>query len=348
MKGSLGLYLTEEPAEDYVFDSSQVPPGFEEFHGKIAEILEGRPDPRFDLDQSRADSVTVTKRVIYMLRNGDIEGRRIVFLGDDDGTSLAASILGARVTVLEIDTRVVDYLEEKSLAHDLRDFEVVQHDLAEPVPADFQKNFDVFFTDPPYTVPGLKLFCLRGKSCLKPAIGKKGYICFGNKPPKTHWKSLLVIMNAGFTIQSIIPAFNRYKGASIIGKHSTMLFIKQISWQPLLEETFSSPYYTAELKEIGSQKMAFSDASMDNREKYLGFHIIAEFYGVPIIRKLYMEAVEDILVISCQKADLSVVEINTHRFFPHGVSVMVILEESHASLHTWPENDYCSVDIFVK
>ncbi|MHA1448035.1 MAG: adenosylmethionine decarboxylase [Candidatus Hodarchaeales archaeon] len=347
VKGSLGFYLMEEPAEDYAFDSLQVPTDFDELHSEIAGILERRPDPRFDLDQSRADSMTVTKRVIYMLRNGDIEGRKIIFLGDDDGTSLAASILGAKVTVLEIDARIVKYLEKESIKLDLKDFELIHHDLAEPVPVNIQKKFDVFFTDPPYTVPGLKLFCLRGKSCLKPAVGKRGYVCFGTKTPKTYWKSLLVLMNAGFTIQAIIPAFNRYKGASIIGKHSTMLYIKQVSWQPLLEETFTSPYYTAEVKEVGNQKMVFPDASVDNSEKYLGFHIIAEFYGVPKIRQLSVDEIEDMFTSSCQKADLSIVEMNTHRFYPHGVSVMAVLEESHASLHTWPENDYCSVDIFV-
>ena len=36
-----------------------------------------------------------------------------------------------------------------------------------------------------------------------------------------------------------------------------------------------------------------------------------------------------------------------HTFSPHGVSGMVIVAESHFSIHTWPEYGYCAVDIFT-
>lgn len=38
---------------------------------------------------------------------------------------------------------------------------------------------------------------------------------------------------------------------------------------------------------------------------------------------------------------------NFHRFEPYGVSGMVVISESHFSIHTWPEYDYCAIDIFV-
>ncbi len=36
-----------------------------------------------------------------------------------------------------------------------------------------------------------------------------------------------------------------------------------------------------------------------------------------------------------------------HRFSPQGVSGVVIIAESHLSIHTWPEHGYAAVDIFT-
>ncbi len=43
----------------------------------------------------------------------------------------------------------------------------------------------------------------------------------------------------------------------------------------------------------------------------------------------------------------TVVKEHSHRFTPIGVSVVIILAESHLSLHTWPEYGLAAVDIFV-
>jgi S-adenosylmethionine decarboxylase len=36
-----------------------------------------------------------------------------------------------------------------------------------------------------------------------------------------------------------------------------------------------------------------------------------------------------------------------HRFSPQGVSGVVVIAESHLSIHTWPEYGYAAVDIFT-
>ena len=35
-----------------------------------------------------------------------------------------------------------------------------------------------------------------------------------------------------------------------------------------------------------------------------------------------------------------------HRFQPQGISGVVIIAESHLSIHTWPEHLYAAIDIF--
>ncbi|MHA1988502.1 MAG: bis-aminopropyl spermidine synthase family protein, partial [Promethearchaeota archaeon] len=59
---------------------------------KLKDYLENRPNPEFALDQSHADLATVIKKTLFLLKKGDIEGRKIIFLGDDDFISLAVGL----------------------------------------------------------------------------------------------------------------------------------------------------------------------------------------------------------------------------------------------------------------
>ena len=42
----------------------------------------------------------------------------------------------------------------------------------------------------------------------------------------------------------------------------------------------------------------------------------------------------------------TVVEQSFHEFKPYGVSGAVIIQESHYTIHTWPEHEYAAVDLF--
>jgi S-adenosylmethionine decarboxylase proenzyme len=42
----------------------------------------------------------------------------------------------------------------------------------------------------------------------------------------------------------------------------------------------------------------------------------------------------------------TIVKAVFHNFNPHGVSGVVVITESHVTIHTWPEYGYAAVDIF--
>ncbi|MGM0575301.1 MAG: S-adenosylmethionine decarboxylase family protein [Myxococcota bacterium] len=44
---------------------------------------------------------------------------------------------------------------------------------------------------------------------------------------------------------------------------------------------------------------------------------------------------------------LTVMREAVHRFEPQGTTAVLILAESHFSLHTWPEADYVSLDLYL-
>ena len=50
---------------------------------------------------------------------------------------------------------------------------------------------------------------------------------------------------------------------------------------------------------------------------------------------------------AAERVGAKIVNVVTHRFSPRGVSVILILAETHLSVHTWPEHGYAAVDVFV-
>lgn len=79
----------------------------------------------------------------------------------------------------------------------------------------------------------------------------------------------------------------------------------------------------------------------------LGKHMLVELRDCnPEILK-DLDQVRDALVSAALDAKATIVEIAFHEFNPFGVSGMVIIAESHLSIHTWPEYGYAAVDIFT-
>ena len=214
---NLNLKFEYDPLPDsYNMSLSEIPNEIASIR-KIEEILENRPEPDFALDQSHAISSTVVNRALYLLKKGDIEGRKIIFLGDDDATSLAVGLLdlAEELTVIDIDPNVIQFLSDTAGNLSLKNYKVLTHDLRESSPASVLNNYDIVVMDPPYTNEGLRLFLKRAKQVLKTSInfegkehqiiGKKCLLCFGNKPPKEMQQIQLSILDHGFVIKEMIP-----------------------------------------------------------------------------------------------------------------------------------------------
>ncbi|MBF0541313.1 MAG: adenosylmethionine decarboxylase [Nitrospirae bacterium] len=57
--------------------------------------------------------------------------------------------------------------------------------------------------------------------------------------------------------------------------------------------------------------------------------------------------VKNAMVEAALNAKATIVDVSFHEFSPFGVSGMVVIAESHLSIHTWPEYNYAAVDIFT-
>lgn len=79
----------------------------------------------------------------------------------------------------------------------------------------------------------------------------------------------------------------------------------------------------------------------------LGNHILVEFMGcIPEILN-DVSVIEEGMVDAANKAGATVINSTFHHFSPYGVSGVVVIQESHLAIHTWPEFGYAAVDLFT-
>jgi len=81
--------------------------------------------------------------------------------------------------------------------------------------------------------------------------------------------------------------------------------------------------------------------------KKLGRHILAEFVGCDQNALNDLAYLEKQLNESVRRSGATIVKSVFHRYNPHGVSGVVVIAESHISIHTWPEYGYAAVDFFT-
>ena len=78
----------------------------------------------------------------------------------------------------------------------------------------------------------------------------------------------------------------------------------------------------------------------------LGRHLLLELFDCDSDAINNLEAVKTALVEAARRAQATIVDVVFHEFNPFGVSGVVIIAESHLSIHTWPEYRYAAVDVF--
>ena len=79
----------------------------------------------------------------------------------------------------------------------------------------------------------------------------------------------------------------------------------------------------------------------------LGNHILVEFMNCDPHIMNDVVAIERDMVGAAQKAGATVINSTFHHFSPYGVSGVVVIQESHLAIHTWPEYGYAAVDLFT-
>jgi S-adenosylmethionine decarboxylase len=78
----------------------------------------------------------------------------------------------------------------------------------------------------------------------------------------------------------------------------------------------------------------------------LGRHLLLELFDCDFDAISNLDTVKSALVEAAKRAHATIVDVVFHEFNPFGISGVVVIAESHLSIHTWPEHRYAAVDIF--
>ncbi len=81
--------------------------------------------------------------------------------------------------------------------------------------------------------------------------------------------------------------------------------------------------------------------------KALGIHLLIEFCSCNRQKIDDVEYIEKVMAQAAEIAGATVLTTAFQDFNPQGVSGVVVIAESHLTIHTWPEYGYAAVDIFT-
>ena len=79
----------------------------------------------------------------------------------------------------------------------------------------------------------------------------------------------------------------------------------------------------------------------------LGRQILVEFYDCSQERINSSDFIESSMLEATAASGATIISHDFHTFSPHGVSGVIVIAESHVTIHTWPEHGYAAVDAFM-
>ena len=80
--------------------------------------------------------------------------------------------------------------------------------------------------------------------------------------------------------------------------------------------------------------------------RFAGTHLLVDLWGAQTLCD--PQAIDTALRAAAEAAGATILHGHFHHFSPNGgVSGVLVLAESHISIHTWPERDFAAIDIFM-
>ncbi|PKL72404.1 S-adenosylmethionine decarboxylase proenzyme [Candidatus Kuenenbacteria bacterium HGW-Kuenenbacteria-1] len=79
----------------------------------------------------------------------------------------------------------------------------------------------------------------------------------------------------------------------------------------------------------------------------LGRHLLLELYDCNPEALNDVDRITNTMTQAALASGATILKVEFHKFAPIGISGMIIIAESHLSIHTWPEYKYAACDVFT-
>jgi ornithine decarboxylase len=110
---------------------------------------------------------------------------------------------------------------------------------------------------------------------------------------------------------------------------------------------YTQSYSSVSFNGFPPLKTYFVGGEPDEVGEFSGLHVLAEFEGVSPELLNDARFLRDSLELALNKAGATVCDMTYKEFEPQGVTVLALLSESHASIHSYPERGAVFVDVFT-
>ncbi|MFC4007514.1 bis-aminopropyl spermidine synthase family protein [Nonomuraea purpurea] len=213
------LIALAPPPEDPV---AHLVPHYTNVLERLTTLIARAPRARHVLDHVSATPETVLRRALLLGARFWLPGASLLCVGDHDLTSLAVKLVHPEtdVTVVDIDERILAYIDEQGLGVRTR-----WADLRLGLPASARGN-DLALTDPPYTPEGASLFVARAVEGLKD--DGRILLAYGasERTPMLALKVQQSLSELNLAYEAVHPDFNRYFGAEAIGSAADLYILR--------------------------------------------------------------------------------------------------------------------------
>ena len=79
----------------------------------------------------------------------------------------------------------------------------------------------------------------------------------------------------------------------------------------------------------------------------IGLHLLVELISCNVIKLDDIDFVRQALLDAAEFSEATILHHYFHKFAPQGVTGVIVLAESHLTIHTWPEcGGYAALDFF--
>jgi len=99
--------------------------------------------------------------------------------------------------------------------------------------------------------------------------------------------------------------------------------------------------------EVPKQKQTCKASNDEKKLLFKSKHFLLELYGCDYEKLNDESFLRCTLNHAAKLANATVLNLISNKFEPQGITAIALLAESHLSIHTWPEAEYCAVDIFT-
>ncbi len=214
---------------------------FEKIDKAFLELNELRGTPNKELDQYFVTKSSSLERAL-VINPDEYNGKRIIFLGDMDLTSLPIGVLSKPkdLAVLDIDKRIPEIVFNMKVKQKIRSIRYVNHDIRIRMIIILKDQFDYIFLEPPMTEEGLEIGLTRAVQCANKNTSSKIFLSFDIQDERMCiLEKLIEKMN--LEIEEKKTDFNTYEHDTPLNKSVSDMYIIKVKANS--KETIPNHYY---------------------------------------------------------------------------------------------------------